>query len=58
MNTSCGGSDPNEQITVNTASPGMTTQASPTSATVGVGITVTDTATRAAAAAEIHQAGR
>ena len=45
VNTSCGGSDPNEQITVNTASPGMTTQASPTSATVGVGITVTDTAT-------------
>ncbi len=36
--------DPNEQITVNTA-PGMTTQASPTSATVGVGITATDTAT-------------
>ena len=37
--------DANEQLTVGTAAPGITTQASPTIATVGVQISVGDTAT-------------
>ena len=41
--TICGGS--NEQLTVNTSAPGMSTVASPTAVTVGVASTVKDTAT-------------
>ena len=41
--TSCGGT--NEQLTVNKATPSVTTQASPTTGTVGVKITAGDTAT-------------
>jgi hypothetical protein len=47
--TSC--SDANEQITVNKASPSLTTQASPTMATAGTALTVADTATFSATGA-------
>ena len=43
MTDGCG--DPSEQLTVNGATPGMSTMASPTTVTVGVASTVKDTAT-------------